>query len=48
MLLLSFSSDKMSYSQLETPVWDGPVKVDIVEMKEFSEGNSINMNECAD
>ena len=43
-LLLSFSSNEMLYSQLEPPVWDGPVKVDIVE---FSEGNLINMNECA-
>jgi len=34
----------MLHSQLEPPVWDGPVKVDIVE---FSEGNLINMNECA-
>jgi len=43
-LLLSFSSNEMLHSQLEPPVWDGPVKVDIVE---FSEGNLINMNECA-
>jgi len=37
----------MSYSQLETPVWDGSVEVDIVGMKEFSEGNLINIDECA-
>ena len=43
-MLLSFSSNEMSYSQLEPPVWDGPVEVDIIE---FGEGSLINMNECA-
>ena len=29
------------------PIWDNLVKVDIVGMKDFSEGNLININECA-
>ena len=36
----------LTYSQLELPIWDSPVKVDIVRMKDFSEGNLININEC--